>query len=340
MSAPGAAFKQQRGKAELSGLAGHESPALKNMSGSREGAEGEDSVYSTPSSAPWAGAITMGPGAGEASGEGGQGSVLGQLGPRDPRVPISTKWPPMLQWSSSEEEGEQVAEEGGWSGAKNPWLLGPIRPPGVFNGAQARWEKEDMGKTGGGEDYPLGEGGLLEKGVEESFSTPGTPDLLWQDTLDFEEEDPGEQCAAQSPWKEVKVGPGAAGRMTSAGRVDLRLQAAQFVVAVDLGGAAGAVAWHEEESDASLEEAELVNSGSETEWWERGKGQRDTNPVSKSLQVEKQLMGRAGGRRKERAGVEVRTVQERPPLLSPVKESSCFMVSVVSEGREDSVCLV
>ncbi|KAJ1138211.1 hypothetical protein NDU88_004602 [Pleurodeles waltl] len=84
-----------------------------------------------------------------------------------------------------------------------------------------------------------------------------------------------------------------------------------------MGGAAGAVAWHEGESDPSLEEGELVNSGSETKWWECGKGQGDANPVPRSLQVEKQLMGRPGGRKKERARVEARTVQERPPLLSP-----------------------
>ncbi|KAJ1131997.1 hypothetical protein NDU88_010327 [Pleurodeles waltl] len=38
-----------------------------------------------------------------------------------------------------------------------------------------------------------------------------------QDPLDFEEEDPGEQDAARSPWEEAKAGPGAASRMSSVG---------------------------------------------------------------------------------------------------------------------------
>ncbi|KAJ1208490.1 hypothetical protein NDU88_003875 [Pleurodeles waltl] len=38
----------------------------------------------------------------------------------DPRVPLSKKWPTMLQWSSSEEEAEQEQEVGGWSGEDPP----------------------------------------------------------------------------------------------------------------------------------------------------------------------------------------------------------------------------
>ncbi|KAJ1113606.1 hypothetical protein NDU88_001848 [Pleurodeles waltl] len=50
--------------------------------------------------------------------------------------------------------------------------------------------------------------------------SPPRPVAGAQDTLDFEEEDPGEQEAARSPWEEAKAGPGAASRMASAGRVD------------------------------------------------------------------------------------------------------------------------
>ncbi|KAJ1135276.1 hypothetical protein NDU88_001717 [Pleurodeles waltl] len=198
---------------------------------------------------------------------------------------------------------------------------------------------------------------------------------MWQDTLDFDEEDPGELGAARSPWHEGKVRPGAAGRITSAGWRGQQREAAEgpsgwcggvgFVppnagargdqrpgpsgmrrqrgvgsasCAVCSGcgksGAESAVGKHGVESDASFEDGELADSETEVEWWERGKGRWDVNPVPKSLQVEK------SGRGKDRAGVEARSVQEWPPLLSLGEESSCSMVSVALEAREDSVRLV
>ncbi|KAJ1154104.1 hypothetical protein NDU88_006860 [Pleurodeles waltl] len=47
-------------------------------------------------------------------GDGGESTVGGAQGTKDPRVPVSVKWPTMLQWSSSEEEGDYelaVSEE-------------------------------------------------------------------------------------------------------------------------------------------------------------------------------------------------------------------------------------
>ncbi|KAJ1116712.1 hypothetical protein NDU88_004918 [Pleurodeles waltl] len=61
------------------------------------------------------------------------------------------------------------------------------------------------------------------------------------------------------------------------------------------GGAPGEAAQREVESDESLEEGELGNSEGETEWWERGKGRGDANPVRKSFQVEKHVMRRPRG---------------------------------------------
>ncbi|KAJ1169827.1 hypothetical protein NDU88_001715 [Pleurodeles waltl] len=55
---------------------------------------------------------------------------------------------------------------------------------------------------------------------------PPLPAAGAQDPLDFEEEDPGKQEAARSPWEEVKAGPGAASRMSSAGRRGRRREAA------------------------------------------------------------------------------------------------------------------
>ncbi|KAJ1117580.1 hypothetical protein NDU88_005778 [Pleurodeles waltl] len=284
-------------------------------------------------------------------------------GPRDLRVPISTKWPNMLQWSSSEDEGGLGADEGGWSGSEEPLSFRAQGAPRRVYGIPKKGSKFDGGRARVVEESQTGEVGF-EQGLEELDSTPGTPDLLWQDTLDFEEEDPGEQDAARSPWEEVKVGAGVASRMTSTGRRGGRLEAADApsgrcgfctpdsaaweeqrpgrqvygrrvlptgcVVCggCGAGGTTGAVARHEDESDESLEEGELGNSGSEAEWWERGKGRGDVNPVHKSFQVEKQLVRWPGGSKKERTRVEARTVQERPPLLSPGEESSCSMVSV------------
>ncbi|KAJ1190007.1 hypothetical protein NDU88_006747 [Pleurodeles waltl] len=211
-----------------------------------------------------------------------------------------------------------------------------------------------------------------------SGRSPGTPDLVWQGPLDFEEDDPGEQDAARTPWDEAKAGPGSASRMSSAGqrgrrqaaadassgrcggvgfappmprpgrsnvralqgcgrRAEGSIQVVRCVVAV-VRMTRGAVARDEVESDMSLEEGELHNSGSEAEWWER-KGRGGFNPVRKSLQAE-HVVRRPGGRLKERVGGEARKVQERPLLLSPGKASSCSMVSVASEAREDSVRLV
>ncbi|KAJ1131171.1 hypothetical protein NDU88_009510 [Pleurodeles waltl] len=183
--------------------------------GSREGEVGEGS-RGISSPVPLGAGATRVAGAGEAKGDGGQGFTGELKGPRDQRVPISKKWPTMLQWSSSDEEGGPEPEEGEWSGEE--YLVGRAHEgPRRAYGGPGKGEKGDRCKAGG-DGYPLGEGGFLEQGVVEVFSPHGTPDLIGQDTLDFEEEDPGEQCAARSPWEEVKVGPGAAGRITSAGR--------------------------------------------------------------------------------------------------------------------------
>ncbi|KAJ1155056.1 hypothetical protein NDU88_007792 [Pleurodeles waltl] len=58
------------------------------------------------------------------------------------------------------------------------------------------------------------------------FGSPGTPDLFGHGTLDFEEDDPGEQGAALIPWEEEKAGPRAASRMASSGRYGRQRRAA------------------------------------------------------------------------------------------------------------------
>ncbi|KAJ1156130.1 hypothetical protein NDU88_008854 [Pleurodeles waltl] len=62
-----------------------------------------------------------------------------------------------------------------------------------------------------------GEWGLGVRSQWDIGSSPGTPDLVWQGPLDYEDDDPGEQDAARVHWEEGKAGPGAASRMASAG---------------------------------------------------------------------------------------------------------------------------
>ncbi|KAJ1129025.1 hypothetical protein NDU88_007396 [Pleurodeles waltl] len=177
-----------------------------------------------------------------------------------------------------------------------------------------------------------------------------------QDTLDFEEEDPGEEEAARTPWEEAKAGPGAGSRMSSAGRRGRRREAAdassgrcgffapdtaaweeqrpgpsgiqpkrrgEYTGCVVCGGcgahdARGTVVRDEVESDVSLEEGELRNSGREADWWER-KGRGDSNPVRKSFQVE-HTVGRPGGSQKERVGGEARKIKGGELTLGSAQE--------------------
>ncbi|KAJ1191062.1 hypothetical protein NDU88_000379 [Pleurodeles waltl] len=138
-------------------------------------------------------------------------------GPRDPRVPISRKWTTMLQWSSSDEEGGQEPGEGGFPEFEEELAARNSRGARKVYDGPGRKEAAGGGKIGGGGVHPLGDGGFEDLGVVEDFSPYGTSDRIWQDTLDFDEEDPGELSAARSPWEEGKVRPGAAGRITSAG---------------------------------------------------------------------------------------------------------------------------
>ncbi|KAJ1197594.1 hypothetical protein NDU88_001451 [Pleurodeles waltl] len=171
----------------------------------------------------------------------------------------------------------------------------------------------------------------------------GTPDLVWQGPLDYEEDDPGEQEAARLHWEEEKATPWVASRMASTGRS--RRWAGAVEASSGLSGGVGfappdAAAWEEQRpgpsrrtssirgeysgvirccgegvdarqrdegvSDESLEEGEL-RSGSEHDWWER-KGRGTSNPVRQSLQVQRTVRWPWGSRKEHKVG-EARTVQ-------------------------------
>ncbi|KAJ1145498.1 hypothetical protein NDU88_011784 [Pleurodeles waltl] len=274
---------------------------------------------------------------------------------RDPRVPVSKKWPTMLVWSSSDEEGASGEAVDYWSGGEGALTAGIKEVSRNGQGCQ-------RGVTSGEEDGSSGDGGNIGEGETEErevvggFGSPGTPDLLEQGPLDFDEDDPGEQGAALVPWDEEKAGPRSASRMASSGRCGRRRRAAEassgrcgsvgdapsdaaaweeqcpgpaykwkgnargFASCACCGGQ-GEQVWRkgavreERMSDVSLEEGELPTSGSETEWWER-QGRGVSNPVLKSLQVSHAGRRTKGGSQ-ERLRGEERKAQERPPLLSP-----------------------
>ncbi|KAJ1135602.1 hypothetical protein NDU88_002040 [Pleurodeles waltl] len=232
-----------------------------------------------------------------------------------------------------------VLQERGRKGT--PRFLASGNPEGEFRGLEEGWFEEGLEGVEGS-----GSGGQWD-----ISSSPGTPDLSWQGPLDYGDEDPGEQDAARVHWGEGKAGPWAASRIASSGWSRRRSGAAdastgrcggegvappvaaaqkeqrpgpsrrrskdrgEYSNCVRCGGSgASAVMW-EERSEESLEEGELRNSGSEYEWWESG-GRGTSNPVRKSLQVQRSGT-RRGASRGERKGGEARTVQERLPLLSP-----------------------
>ncbi|KAJ1190062.1 hypothetical protein NDU88_006801 [Pleurodeles waltl] len=132
----------------------------------------------------------------------------------------------MLIWSSSEEEGVPGEGEGEWSDGEGPSAGGTLRAPrkvyGSLQGGALLGEDESSGDG----EFLDKEGGVVVQGQKGVFSYPGTRDLVWQGPLDFDEEDPGEQEAARTPWDEVKVGPGAASRMASSGWSGRRREAA------------------------------------------------------------------------------------------------------------------
>ncbi|KAJ1099458.1 hypothetical protein NDU88_004559 [Pleurodeles waltl] len=266
------------------------------------------------------------------------------LAERDPKVPVSKKWPTMLQWSSEEEGGSSPGGRWYEDGAPEDSSLGAYCKAG--REASQEWGVLGLG-VGSGEEGSGGEGGPGDYSQWAIGSAPGTPDLIWQGPLDYEDDDPGEQDAARVRWEEEKAGPWVASRMASPGWSRRCLGAAD---AYD--GRSGGEGWappvaaargerrpgssrrrttdrgkysgcercgdsgvsavgREEGSDESLEEGELINSGSEDEWWKRG-GRGTSNPVHQSLQVQRSGT-RQGERRRERRGGEARTVQERPP---------------------------
>ncbi|KAJ1117895.1 hypothetical protein NDU88_006091 [Pleurodeles waltl] len=315
------------------------------------------------------------------SGSGSRSFSGRERGGESPKVPRGTGragqrpgWIPAQKWRAGPHvAAEQQAREGQRAGALEQSAVKKVngKKVGTRKGRPGEYgQKRRQASAAGAPAAPVeGWGGEGFEGVEgsasggqwDSSSSPGTPDLSWQEPLDYGDEDPGEQDTARVHWGEGKAGPWAASRIASTGwsrRCSGAADAStgqcggegvappgavaqkeqrpgqsrrrskdrgEYSSCVRCGGlGANAVVW-EERSEESLEEGELRNSGSEYEWWESG-GRGTSNPVHKSLQVQRSGT-RRGTSRGERKGGEARTVQERPPLLSPGLDTRKAMVN-------------
>ncbi|KAJ1159944.1 hypothetical protein NDU88_000448 [Pleurodeles waltl] len=149
------------------------------------------------------------------SGVGQHGVFAKQEAEGDPKIPLSKKWPTMLQWSSDEEGNDAGSDRCGTSEGYPAVGSGGVQ--GLALGAGG-WEGEVGGlNTSAYEEGSVGEEELGLDYEWDIISSPGTPDLSWQGQRDVGEEDPGEQDAARGRWGEEKAGPWAASRIASTG---------------------------------------------------------------------------------------------------------------------------
>ncbi|KAJ1204643.1 hypothetical protein NDU88_000083 [Pleurodeles waltl] len=160
---------------------------------------------------------------GETSKIEGEAGAAGGLLEDDPLIPVSARWPTMLEWSDSGSDGEKGGAEGDELGGVSPYLLTRRGPPQRAYGAVV--QKEPKG-AGGAEPEGFGtqagqrvvSGGRGMSGFPPSGDSEeaGTPDLFCQGERGGQLE-PGERGAARAPWYEGQAEPRAAGRSASTG---------------------------------------------------------------------------------------------------------------------------
>ncbi|KAJ1213750.1 hypothetical protein NDU88_001381 [Pleurodeles waltl] len=235
-------------------------------------------------------------------------------GEYDPLIPVSSKWPTMLECSASESEGEQAEVGEDESGGASPPLT--VRP----HRKESLWETGEEGASS--VDY----GGGPRFFAARDFVFAGTPDLLGQRER-REEGEPGERRAERSPWTEGQAEPRAAGRSPSPGWMAER-RLATDTPGKRCGGRGRAPAnapppgsgvRAQRGSRRGLEEGELVDDGAEGSWWEQG-GVGPANALSQSLQAT-QDQTRARVRVCEEGHSGRRKAQERPPSLPAVRSA-------------------
>ncbi|KAJ1148442.1 hypothetical protein NDU88_001277 [Pleurodeles waltl] len=141
-------------------------------------------------------------------GYGGGGESKGHTerdGEYDPLIPVSSKWPIMLEWSASESDVEQAEAREVASEGASPSLTVRCGVPKKVYGEPARK---------GPAQLTMGTGPRFF--AAKDFVFAGTPDLAGQRER-CEKGEPNECRVARSPWTEGQVEPRAAGRSPSPG---------------------------------------------------------------------------------------------------------------------------
>ncbi|KAJ1189991.1 hypothetical protein NDU88_006732 [Pleurodeles waltl] len=158
------------------------------------------------------------------SGEGEEGVPMEKEGEGDPLIPISHKWPTMLELSATEREGEEMADGGDTLGRASPHLTVRCGAPCKVYGESQKKGTVTLSKEvlGGavGRSSQLGALGVPRFRAGD-FDFAGTPNLRGQGERRGRGE-PGEPGAARAPLLEEQTEPRAAGQSSSPGRMTQR----------------------------------------------------------------------------------------------------------------------
>ncbi|KAJ1088245.1 hypothetical protein NDU88_001403 [Pleurodeles waltl] len=154
----------------------------------------------------------------------GEGEALVQRdGEFDPLVPISRKWPTILEWSTTESEGEEPEEVGCGRGGESPSPIARRGAPRCVYGERVPRGSDAL--PGEGWHFSgarCGSRGIVEARGASGFYTPGVDDIAGTPDLYCPGQrlgrgEPGERRAARPPWHEEQAEPRAAGRSASPG---------------------------------------------------------------------------------------------------------------------------
>ncbi|KAJ1123273.1 hypothetical protein NDU88_001746 [Pleurodeles waltl] len=222
-----------------------------------------------------------------------------------PMIPISTKWPTILEWSTSDSEGEEPAGPGARI-SRSPSPLPRCRFPSRVYGDRAVGETGES--LGGGAFHGLlsgGPGGPVKSGESRAArvpwhevqaeprvagwctstggqkkrtSTADAPDGGWGGT--------GLAPGDAAPCWEQRLGPSRRGEVVR--RVGLEPQQGGVKQTNRIVGIQGGDSWPDETcvldfDEDSVEEGELIEEREEEDWWAQG-GAGPANALSKSFQ--------------------------------------------------------
>ncbi|KAJ1181703.1 hypothetical protein NDU88_006905 [Pleurodeles waltl] len=292
------------------------------------------------------------------SGEVEEGVSAERDGEGDPLIPISPKWPTMLEWSATESEGEGLADGEDTRGGASLHLTVRCGAPRRVCGESKKKGTVALNKEGpggaGGRSGQLGVLGVqrVPRVVAGDFDFAGTPDLCGQGERRGWGE-PGERGRLEDPGQKNRrslerlakahqqderhggvglrtlLGSGAEARVLHPPAPLLPGGGVRAYLGFKRGCTRRARSTHRQ---TSIEEGELVEDGEEEIWWEQG-GVGPANALSQSLQAF-QDQPPARVRAWEEGQRVRRKAQERPPALPAGEEASVNMVSVAVEAVE------